>query len=375
MTSKTLLRVFAKKMQTTLLANPHSDAANPSASSSIIAETRTKVLNFFNADPDHFDIVFTANATAAVKLLMDCLSGSEHGFDYYYHLNCHTSLVGVRELARRSHCFATDGETEQWLGGLRQPIEPCDGDRTTLFAYPAQSNMNGQRLPLHWGHQLRASENHPHSYTLLDAAAFVSTSPLDLSDHVTAPDFVALSFYKIFGFPDLGALLVRKASAHVLEDRRYFGGGTTEMMTCLEEKPWVVRKEASLHARLEDGTIAIRSILALGCALDNHRRLYGAMEDVSRHTGWLGKLLYERLGALNHSNGIPVCHFYVSRWYIPCMRGTTDDLIESLGIDIRRPQDARRDNCNEHSKKRQLMDRPLCSRSTAQEAWNTCSKR
>ncbi|KAH3973375.1 hypothetical protein HBI26_055690 [Parastagonospora nodorum] len=333
LTSKTLLHVFAKEMQTTLLANPHSDAANPSASSSIIAETRTKVLQFFNADPDHFDIVFTANATAAVKLVMDCLSGSEHGFDYYYHLNCHTSLVGVRELARRSHCFATDGETQEWLGGLRQPFEPCDDDRTTLFAYPAQSNMNGQRLPLHWGHQPRKSGIHPDTYTLLDAAAFVSTSPLDLSDHATAPDFVALSFYKIFGFPDLGALLVRKASAHVMGNRKYFGGGTTEMMTCLEEKPWVVRKEASLHARLEDGTIAIRSILALRCALDNHRRLYGSMEDVSQHTGWLGKILYERLGALNHSNGIPVCHFYkatASTYADPKTQGAT------IAMNIRR---------------------------------------
>jgi molybdenum cofactor sulfurtransferase len=308
--SKTLLRAFGSEMQSTLLANPHSDTVNPSVSSLIVSETRSKVLQFFKADPDHFDVVFTANATGAVKLVMECFSGIEGGFDYHYHLNCHTSLVGVRELSNRNHCFATNEQTEKWLDGQWQPFETSDDGRPTLFAYPAQSNMNGQRLPLHWSHQLRKSGNHHDTYVLLDAAAFVSTSPLDLSDHVSSPDFIALSFYKIFGFPDLGALIVRKSSAHILEHRKYFGGGTTEMITCLEEKPWVARKEASLHDRLEDGTIAIRSILALRCALDNHQQLFVSMDEVSQHTSWLGKKMYERLSAIKHTNGIPVCHFY-----------------------------------------------------------------
>jgi molybdenum cofactor sulfurtransferase len=40
-----------------------------------------------------------------------------------------------------------------------------------------------------------------------------------------APDFTCLSMYKIFGFPDLGALVVRKDSGHILTLRKYFGGG------------------------------------------------------------------------------------------------------------------------------------------------------
>lgn len=88
--------------------------------------------------------------------------------------------------------------------------------------------MNGERLPLEWSSRVRGSPQHENTYTLLDAAALVSTTPLDLCDHATAPDFVSISFYKIFGFPDLGALIVRKASARVLRPRKYFGGGTTD---------------------------------------------------------------------------------------------------------------------------------------------------
>jgi molybdenum cofactor sulfurtransferase len=127
-------------MQNTLLANPHSDAYNPSSSAVIIEETRLEVLQLFNADPAHFDIVFTANATAAIKVVLEGFSGHDNGFDYYYHRNSHTSLVGVRELAQYSHCFASNEEVEDWLDGEATGANRVSvSQRPTLFAYPAQS--------------------------------------------------------------------------------------------------------------------------------------------------------------------------------------------------------------------------------------------
>ena len=277
----------------------------------MIEETRREVLKMFNADPKHFDIVFTANATASIKLVAEGFSGNEEGFDYYYHLNSHTSLVGVRELATNHQCLMSRESVNSWLAGPIRGSNACNGERPTLFAYPAQSNMNGERLPLDWPGRLRISSHHPRTYTLLDAAALVTTTPLDLGNHMLAPDFVALSFYKIFGFPDLGALIVRKASGHVFDFRRYFGGGTTEMVTCTDN-PWVARKQSSLHTRLEDGTVAIRNILALNCALKTHRFLFGQLEEISKHTSWLANHLFQQLVNLRHHNGSPMCHFYIS---------------------------------------------------------------
>jgi molybdenum cofactor sulfurtransferase len=308
--STTLSEAFCEEMSTTLLANPHSDASDPSPSSNIIAETRLKVLELFHADPDYFDVVFTANATASAKLIMECFSGLRGGFDYLYHSSCHTSLVGVRELSSRAYCFATDDETKEWLDGGVRPHGISSMDRPTIFAYAAQSNTNGQRLPLEWCQQLRASACQPRILTLLDVAAFASTSPLDLGSHASAPDFTVLSFYKLFGFPDLGALIVRKASSKILEHRRYFGGGTVEMTTCSGDTPWVIKKDTSIHARLEDGTLAVRSILALRGAIDSYQKLFGGTECISKHTAWLVALLHARLIALKHTNGTPVCHIY-----------------------------------------------------------------
>ena len=59
---------------------------------------------------------------------------------------------------------------------------------------------------------------------LLDAAAFAPTNRLDLS--ICHPDFVDISFYKIFGYPTgTGCLLARKASAQKLR-RPWYAGGT-----------------------------------------------------------------------------------------------------------------------------------------------------
>ncbi|KAF1928064.1 PLP-dependent transferase [Didymella exigua CBS 183.55] len=307
--SRSLMDSFCTQMKASILSNPHSDASRPSFSALMVEQTRQKVLRLFRADPNHWDVVFTANATAAVKLVMECFAGHDQGFNYLYHCNAHTSLVGVREQARQSHCLASAEEMQYWLSGGR--LFPDEGatTRPLLFAYPAQSNMNGERLPIRWASRVRESTQHENTYTLLDAAALVSTSPLDISSHDTAPDFVSISFYKIFGFPDLGALIVRKASAHVLQRRKYFGGGTTEMIGCIGT-PWVERKESSVHVRLEDGTIAIRSILALSCAIDTHTNLFDSLAHVSKHTGWLARMLHDQLADLRHSNGMPVCHIY-----------------------------------------------------------------
>lgn len=303
------MTAFAEKMQAHLLANPHSSTTSaPNISHTIVEDTRIKALRLFNADPEHFEIVFVANATAGIKLVLEAFSGNPKGFEYRYHRDCHTSLVGIRELAQRSHCLQSDDEVEQWLNSDPEKGRGEDQGLLSLFAYPAQSNMNGRRLPLNWCSRLRNTFN-SNTYSLLDVAALVATSPLDLSDHVNAPDFTVLSFYKTFGFPDLGALIVRKSSAHVFEHRRYFGGGTTEMITC-SDNPWFARKEKRLCDRLEDGTGATHSILALSCAIDVHQRLYGGLDNVSKHARWLAQSMYEQLSTMRHANGRLVCRMY-----------------------------------------------------------------
>ena len=302
---------FSRDMMSNLLGNPHSASSSSQRSSWRIDNVRLKVLALFNANPDHFDVVFVANATAGIKLVMESFREAPNGFWYGYHRDAHTSLVGVRETASSGHRCFESCEVENWLDGEEMEFRGAKDSSLKLFAYPAQSNMNGCRLPLNWPRRFRSLMDGGHEYvfTLLDAAAHVSTSPLDLSDVSKAPDFTVLSFYKIFGFPDLGALMVRKEASHVLQHRRYFGGGTVEMVTCNQEQ-WHIKKEGSIHDQLEDGTLPFHSIVALDNAMNIHSRLFGTLHQVSLHTSFLAKNLYDGLVSLRHSNGRTVCNIY-----------------------------------------------------------------
>ncbi|KAG8533149.1 uncharacterized protein KY384_001932 [Bacidia gigantensis] len=307
---KSLIESFSMDMTSNLFGNPHSASGSSQRSTQRIDDVRLRALKFFKADPDQFDIVFVANATAGIKLVAEAFREHEKGFWYGYHSDSHTSLVGVREVARAGHqCFGSDHEVEKWLQSL--DAEDARGKREGphLFAYPAQSNMNGRRLPLSWCRDLRLSKDCQDVYSLLDAAALVSTSPLDFSDVSYTPDFTVISFYKIFGFPDLGALIVRKAAAGPLLRRHYFGGGTVEMVSCGNES-WHIKKQGSLHDQLEDGTLPIHSLIGLDHAFDVHQKLYGSLEQVGFHTACLAHTLHCSLSSLRHYNDAKVCELY-----------------------------------------------------------------
>jgi molybdenum cofactor sulfurtransferase len=326
--ARSLIDTFSADLVANLYGNPHSASTPAKLSGQIVDETRLQTLRFFGADPEHFDLIFVSNTTAAVKLVMDSFKDlstaegdTDPGFWYGYHIDSHNSLIGVRECSASHHLFSTDAEVDAWLSSSpssQSSVEPINRKgKVGLFAYPGQSNMTGRRLPLRWAYQLRNSDNplHRDTYTLLDAAALATTSPLNgiFANPDAAPDFTALSFYKIFGFPDLGGLIVRKASGRILSCRRYFGGGTINVVTVKGPKPWFEPREV-LHDRLEDGTLPFHSIIALKAAIETHERIYGGedcMSVISRHTTFLGKQLFDQLSALRHWNGRPVVKFYM----------------------------------------------------------------
>ncbi|KAJ9157299.1 PLP-dependent transferase [Pleurostoma richardsiae] len=336
--ARSLVDAFAMKMTTSLYGNPHSANKPAQLSGDMVDDIREKTLRFLGADPRHFDLVFVANATAAIKLVGECFRDlaektRTRTFWYGYHKDAHTSLVGLRELTNGdSYCFESDTEVQSWLD--RPDMATANVRRVQpsglgLFAYPGQSNLSGRRLPLSWVKHLRDSMSLQNTYSLLDAAALAVTRSMTdvFRDVDAAPDFTCLSFYKIFGFPDLGGLVVRKDSGHILTLRKYFGGGTVLMVSALagvwhkSKSPTSVLSPLGLetdshlegyniHDSLEDGTLPFHSIIALGEALFVHSRLYGSMESISRHTTRLGKRLFQEMKSLRHGNGRPVCYIY-----------------------------------------------------------------
>ena len=109
---------------------------------------------------------------------------------------------------------------------------------------------------------------HRHGWdVLLDAAAFVPTNRLDL--RLIAPDFVAISFYKMFGYPTgVGCLLIRDTVLGKLK-RPWFAGGTVSFATVQGSHRVLAKGEAGF----EDGTLNFLSIPAVEIGLAHIERV------------------------------------------------------------------------------------------------------
>lgn len=271
------------------------------AATAHVERAREAVLEHFNADPAEYDVVFTANASGALKLV-----GEAYPFDeqscYLASYDNHNSVNGVREFARRAGADVVyvpvrkpDLRLDERLVERALQAGDC-GNR--LFAYPAQSNFSGVQHPLEWverAHELGWD-------VLLDCAAFAPTNRLDLS--VVKPDYVPLSFYKMFGYPTgVGALVVRHEALAKLR-RPWFAGGTITLASVQGGRHQLARG----HVGFEDGTVDYLGLPAITLGLEHLRDVgMDAIHDrVSALAGWLLGWMRDA----RHSNGAPLVRIF-----------------------------------------------------------------
>jgi molybdenum cofactor sulfurtransferase len=279
-----------------VLGNPHS--ANPTSmeASDLVDEARAAVLRFFNADPAEYDVTFTSNATGALKLVGESFP-FEPGGRLLLTYDNHNSVNGIREFARARGAAVTylpvySPELRVDAGEVREELDRPGGGAARLFAYPAQSNFSGVQHPLEWVAWARDRGWH----VVLDSAAFAPTNRLDLAE--VRPDFVPLSFYKMFGYPTgIGALVFRHDALRVLR-RPWFAGGTITVAS-VQGEGW--HHLAPGHAGFEDGTVDYLGLPAVAIGLDHLASvgIEAIHERVMALAGWL----VQQLTSLTHSDG------------------------------------------------------------------------
>jgi selenocysteine lyase/cysteine desulfurase len=170
--------------------------------------------------------------------------------------------------------------------------------KNNLFAYPAQSNFSSVLHPLEWIERAHANGWD----VLLDAAAFAPTNPLDLSKY--KPDFVPLSFYKIFGYPTgIGALLARRPVLKKLQ-RPWFAGGTITVASVQGDKYYL----AEAPAAFEDGTLDYLNIPAVEIGLKHIRSI--GLDTIHTRVQCLTGWLLEGLSEMKHNTGVPLARVY-----------------------------------------------------------------
>ena len=83
-----------------VFGNPHSSSLPSVSSTEQIESCRRRVLRFFNASPDDYSVVFTANASHALKLVGEAYP-FEAGDQLLLTFDNHNSVNGIREFDRR----------------------------------------------------------------------------------------------------------------------------------------------------------------------------------------------------------------------------------------------------------------------------------
>jgi len=296
------LRDHQELLRTHVLGNPHSSNPTSLEATRLVEHARQYVLQFFHADPAEYDVIFTQNASGALKLVGESYPFGP-GSTYLLTFDNHNSVNGIREYAHARGAQVTyipvglpDMRVEH--ADLLPYLRHADATHPNLFAYPAQSNFSSVQHPLAWiemAHQLGWD-------VLLDAAAFAPSNPLDLS--AVRPDFVPLSFYKMFGYPTgIGALIARRQALARLR-RPWFAGGTITVASVQADKYYL----ADGHQAFEDGTVDFLNIPAVEIGLKHLESIGYPLihERVQDLTGWL----LDNLMEMKHRSGVPLVRVY-----------------------------------------------------------------
>ncbi|KAG6865471.1 hypothetical protein C0991_002298 [Blastosporella zonata] len=262
---ESLIRVHTDFLSRNVMGNTHSVSNSSKLSLKCADEARAAVLSFFKAPPE-YTVVFTANASGAMKLVGESFPFAG-GSCYVLGTDSHNSVHGIRQYAtyrgaRVSYIQSTpnggfDASTAKNILLRNRPrsreLAP------SLFALTGQSNISNCKNPLS---MIEYAESLGY-YTLLDAAALAPTSSFSLKEH--SVDAMAVSFYKMFGFPTgVGALIVKKSFLAQLK-RPWFAGGTVDVV---QVPGTIVTRAHELHEQFEvgiliDGTINYLTLPAI----------------------------------------------------------------------------------------------------------------
>jgi len=290
---------YAHLLADGVFGNPHSEHQPSRDSMAAIDAARAALLAATGLSADDYAVCFTANTSAAIKLVAEAWPfGPRRGL--VLSQDNHNSVNGIREYARAAGAPVTvlplGADLRLDSAEARLAALP-DGDGG-LLAFPAQSNFSGVKHPL----RLIAAAKAKGHDVLVDAAGL---SPGGCAALAAWPaDFIALSFYKLFGLPTgVGALIARHDALARLR-RPWFAGGTVDFVSVELDRHQLQAGAEGFHDGTPNflGIAAVPSGFALLRALDPHR--------IGRRLNALAEDLLARLRGLVHAGGAPMVQLY-----------------------------------------------------------------
>lgn len=261
---------------------------------------RSRVAGFVGAADD--EIVWTANATAALNLVAYAISNASLGRGgaeaerfrlaagdeiVVTEMEHHANLIPWQELAARTGAtLRVIGVTDDGLLDLEQAAQLI-GDRTRLVCFTHVSNVLGTVNPVE---HLTALAHAAGALVVLDACQSAPHRPLDL--HALGVDFAAFSAHKMLGPTGIGVLYGRSELLNALPP--FLTGGSMITTVTLDHAEYLPSPQ-----RFEAGTQPVSQAIALGAAVD-----YLDTVGLSRIHDWESALGQRLVAGLSEIPGI-----------------------------------------------------------------------
>lgn len=267
-----LSRIY-KQLTTTVFGNPHSHNPTAKHTTALVEGVRARVADFVGAPTNEYEVIFTPNASGALKIVGESYPWDENTVLLLARDN-HNSVLGMREFAKRAGATVQYWELDEELrleNRLEELIIPhTKNGKHVVLAFPAQSNFSGVIHPLAYVKKARELGAH----VVLDTAAYIPSHPFDAGQ--VGPDAFCISFYKVLGYPTgIGALIIRKEFLQRLR-KPWFAGGTVRGVSL---DGHVLERG---HERFEDGTVNYACIPHLAFVFDFIEHI-GGVEKIEQH--------------------------------------------------------------------------------------------
>lgn len=257
--------------------------------SELVEDTRNKILEFLGAKNDDYIVVFVASATQALKLIGENYNWSNNSKFIYTRYN-HNSVLGMRKYALKY------GANFSVVNSSKEMVS----DKDALYAVALEDNFAGTKIGKDEMYRL----THTDGMTVIgDSSAFLPSNKLNLTEYPF--DAIVLSFYKIFGFPNYGACILRKDFAQKFVKKTYLEG-SIEITLPSYPNEYILKKE--LPYKLEDDYPSPEMVRGAAYGIESTSII--GIENIEKYVWSLTQRLYNGLKSLKHSNNLNVVEIY-----------------------------------------------------------------
>jgi molybdenum cofactor sulfurtransferase len=295
---------FTHLLASRLFGNTHSESPSAQLSTTTIEDARLALLRRLNTKALNYTVIFTYSAAHAMKTLVEAFPFNESG-SFSHFRSADDSILALRSLARSRGGRVV--EVELPGGGSEfEAVQVGNGSVTlNLVVVNLVDGFNGevvsdaQIAALFSTFQSNATVVNA---LMADGSLYLQGRELDLTKFPFHA--VALSFEKMFGFPNIGALIVQNSLVRELI-RPYFGGGT--IVYALPSRNFEKMRIVP-SAKFEDGSLPFLAIAAIGSGYQLWEGL--GFEAMGTHVASIMAQLKTALSGLRHPNGAPLVKVY-----------------------------------------------------------------